>query len=77
MAEIRVEKKEGMGSAWLWILLLALAIAAAIWFFSQSRTVDDDTRLDPVTPAATTPGAPTSFDPADATTRQPLPSRAA
>lgn len=84
MAEIRVEKKEGMGSAWIWILLLALVIAAAIWFFSQSRVTDGPANTTPpgeVAPAggpgATTPPPPANPTSLQAPTHQPLPMRAA
>ncbi len=84
MAEIRVEKKEGMGSAWIWILLLALVIAAAIWFFSQSRVTEgpaDTTAPGEVAPAGgagtATPPPPANPTSLQAPARQPLPTRAA
>lgn len=39
MAEIKIEKKKGLGLTWLWVLLSILLVALLLWVFWPRKNV--------------------------------------
>ena len=49
MAEIRVDKKKGVG-AWVWVVLALVIIAAVVWYLATSGYIN----IPGITPGTTT-----------------------